>query len=160
MCGNSSQSNIWIILEFGLILTLPRFNPQREGGREGGRDRDSYMSNWLHDSGSSWLSCQGGKGKEEGGAWCGVRKLLEELEKKLGEGCWEGECMVLKFHKLLGFPAIICCTGELCKTLLFMPFFFFPWDDHCKGKKRCFPFSFPLSPSFYLFLSYVYGLCS
>jgi len=25
------------------------------------------------------------------------------------------------FHQLLGFAAIICCTGELCKTALFMP---------------------------------------
>lgn len=29
--------------------------------------------------------------------------------------------MVLMFHQLLGFAAIICCTGELCKTPLFMP---------------------------------------
>lgn len=29
--------------------------------------------------------------------------------------------MVLMFHQMLGFPAIICCTGELCTTPLFMP---------------------------------------
>lgn len=29
---------------------------------------------------------------------------------------------MVMFHQLLGFPAIICCTGELCNTPLFMPF--------------------------------------
>jgi hypothetical protein len=29
--------------------------------------------------------------------------------------------MVLILFHQLGFPAIICCTGELCKTPLFIP---------------------------------------
>jgi len=35
-----------------------------------------------------------------------------EGEEKKGEGCCGGMVLILMFHQL-GFPAIICCTGEL-----------------------------------------------
>jgi hypothetical protein len=41
-----------------------------------------------------------------------------------GEGCWWwviGGLILLMLHQL-GLPAIICCTGELCKTPLFIAF--------------------------------------
>jgi hypothetical protein len=49
-----------------------------------------------------------------------MRKL--EGEEKKGGGCGDGGLMllILIFHQL-GLLAIICCTGELCTTPLFMP---------------------------------------
>lgn len=48
--------------------------------------------------------------------------------------------MVLMFHQLLGFLAIICCTGELCKTPLFMPFLISTISIYKREKKVCFLF--------------------
>lgn len=48
-----------------------------------------------------------------------MRKLELGVEKK-GGGCGEGGLMLLMFHQL-GLLAIICWTGELCTTPLFMP---------------------------------------
>lgn len=79
------------------------------------------MSSWLHDSGSSWwLSCQEGKGREEEEVGVKGLRKLEGVEKK-GEACGDGGLMllILIFHQL-GLLAIICCTGELWTTPLFM----------------------------------------
>ena len=113
------------------------------------RERERYMSSWLHDSGSSWLSCQEGKGREEEEEY-GVRKF-GGVDKK-GGACGRGGLMLLMFHQL-GFPAIICCTSELWTTPLFMP----PpssslFDIFTKKKKISFLFLFSLSLAFLMFL--------
>lgn len=53
------------------------------------------------------------------------KKLLGEEEEEEG-GCWwweigRGGLMVWFMFHQLGFPAIICCTGELWTTPLFIP---------------------------------------
>lgn len=81
--------------------------------------------------------CQEGKGSPEEvvdgeeevfGTNCGMKKEGGGGEGgKKGEVTdgWVGGLMLLIFHQL-GFPAIICCTGELCKlTPLFMPLIIF-----------------------------------
>ena len=65
----------------------------------------------------SWFSCQEGKGREVGAQ--GIGKLLG-VDKK-GGACG-AMLLILMFHQL-GFPVIICCTGELWRTPLFMPSF-------------------------------------
>lgn len=84
-----------------------------------------YMSNWLKESGNSWLlschwDCEGRSGGGGSGAYCWGKKCGCADEAK--KGCWGGGgdggglVVAIMFHQPLGPPASICCTGELCNT--------------------------------------------
>ena len=79
-----------------------------------------------------------------------MRKL--EGDENKGGGCGDGGLILLMFHQL-GLLAIICCTGELWTTPLFMPIAYSTlYEFYYKGrrwrKREIFFFPFSCLPFF------------